>query len=59
MSKVPAPEGIVDRLGELLEGVGATGHERPPGPRPEVAALADTHQLDVDDQPAARHRRGR
>jgi hypothetical protein len=51
---VPAGEGIINRLGELSEGVAAGGREDPAGAWPEVLATS-LDEIDADGQPGAAH----
>jgi hypothetical protein len=51
---VPAGEGIINRLGELSEGVAAGGGEDPAGTWPEVLATS-LDEIDADGQPGAAH----
>ncbi len=51
---VPASEGVVNSIGELLKGVGTRRSENAPRPGPEVLAVT-LDEIDPDRQPRARH----
>jgi len=51
---IPAGEGIINRLGELSEGVAAGDREDPAGAWPEVLATS-LDEIDADGQPGAAH----